>query len=283
MGEASMGAAVQPSSGHQVRGGVNFIAPMDQRPRFHANDHARDVLALDPRTIDIEDARTRTTPPSLDVEGFLLCRHPTGVRNFRDPAEVTSVHCPEIRELLLRLTGADEVVMTPTGVLRFGERSPECGTLNNSQPARFVHIDVSDATAADFTRRSAPPGGRPIRRAAHYNAWRVLTPPPQDVPLAVCDARSLSPADLVPADAIFDSKDAPEWSFEALLIRYNPAQRWVYYSGMSPEEVLVFKTNDSDPGAAHHVPHSAFDDPTCPPGVTPRASVEMRGIAYWFE
>jgi hypothetical protein len=31
------------------------------------------------------------------------------------------------------------------------------------------------------------------------------------------------------------------------------------------------------------VPHSAFSDPRVPAGGVPRASVEMRTIAYWFE
>lgn len=35
------------------------------------------------------------------------------------------------------------------------------------------------------------------------------------------------------------------------------------------------------PHEPHCVPHSAFDDSTCPPGVPPRASIEMRGTAYW--
>jgi hypothetical protein len=52
---------------------------------------------------------------------------------------------------------------------------------------------------------------------------------------------------------------------------------------MCRDEVLVFKTNDSDPAHPHHVPHTAFNDPTCPPGVTPRASLEMRVICYWFD
>jgi hypothetical protein len=84
------------------------------------------------------------------------------------------------------------------------------------------------------------------------------------------------------ADAIFDVPGKPEWSFEGLVVRYNPRHRWSYFSNMTREEALVFKTNDSDPGQPHNVPHTAFNDPTCPAGVTPRASIEMRAIAYWF-
>jgi hypothetical protein len=266
----------------RVRGSMNFIGPMQERPRYHANDTSLDVLNLEPHSVEIEDARARSTPPSLAREGFAIYPHRSTVQDFRDAAEVDRVYGPEICDLLLRLTGADAVVVTGAGVLRFAESSPDSGRLNNSRPARFVHIDVSDPTARMFAERSAPRPLAQVRRYANYNVWRVLSPPPQDVPLAVCDARSVAPEDLVPADAVFDLKDAPRWSFEGLVIRYSPRHRWSYYSDMTPGEALVFKTCDSDPTQPHGLPHCAFNDPSCPPGAPPRASIEIRAIAYWW-
>lgn len=268
----------------QVPGVVNYIADMAERPRYYANDHARDRLTLDPRTVLITDARSLQTPPSLRVEGFELIRHQSAVSDFRDAEEVGAVHPAEIQALLMELTGADRVTVSGRGVLRFSERSPDLGTLDNSHPARFIHIDISDVTARQFCERSRPQDvDRPVRRCAHYNVWRTFSPPPQDVPLAVCDPRTVAHADLVEADAIFDIPGAPEWSFESWLLRYNPAHRWTYWSNMGPADALVFKTNDSDLSEPHFAPHSAFDDPSCPAGAAPRASIEMRGIAYWFD
>ena len=51
---------------------------------------------------------------------------------------------------------------------------------------------------------------------------------------------------------------------------------------MTRDEALIFTTNDSDPAEPHHIPHSAFDDPSCPSNVAPRVSVEARAIAYWY-
>jgi len=268
---------------HKVIGTLGFSEPMAVRPKFHANDKTRDVLNVVPRAVPIEDLRGRVVAPSLDGEGFRLYPHRSEVSDFRDPAEVQRVHMQEIRELLLEVSGADQVVVTGAGILRFGERSQESGAHNNSRPARFVHVDVSDAAAMNFYARSRPDNGRAVRRSAQYNVWRVLTPPPQDVPLAVCDARSLMTEDFIAADAIFDHENAIMFSFEALLLRHNPSQRWAHYSDMRSDEVLVFKTNDTDPSAAHCVPHGAFDNPRCPPDVPPRVSLEMRGTAYWFE
>jgi hypothetical protein len=276
-------ASASSGSVRLVEGVVNYTAEMSERPRFYANDHSRDVLALDPRRVQIEDARSSEAAPTLAREGIVIVPHSSRVGDFRDAAEVAARHPAEIEQLVLELSGADAVSVTGAGVLRFGERSPDSGRLNNSRPARFIHIDTSDATAAAFAERARPKGDtRPIRRFAHYNIWRTFSPPPQDVPLAVCDARTVEPRDLVPADAVFDVAGQPEWSFEGLVIRFNPSHRWLYFSGMTREEVIVFKTNDSSRGEPSQVPHSAFDDPSCPTGVPPRCSIEMRACAYWF-
>jgi hypothetical protein len=272
-----------PQCARSVTGLVNYIGEMAERPRYYANDHSRDILELDPRRIAIEDARVRIEAPSLAREGFELVAHTSEIEDFKDAAEVTRLHPTEIEQLLLRVTGADCVVVPSPGVLRFGEGSKDAGKYSNSLPARFIHVDISDATAEQFAHRSMPNiVGRGMRRFAHYNVWRALSPPPQDIPLTVCDARSVALADLVCADAVFDVEGKPEWSFEGWVVRHNSEHRWCYFSGMTRDEALIFKTNDSDPAQPHCVPHSAFDDPSCPKGVPTRASIEMRGIAYWF-
>jgi hypothetical protein len=256
---------------------------MSARPQFYANDQSLNRVTLDPRVVPIVDGRGRLDPPSLVREGFALFACPTEVSDFRDVAEVGRVYPDEIQRFMLEVTGADAVVVTGPATLRFGERSREAGSRDNSRAARLVHIDVSDSAADEFARDAAPPEKRALRRVAQHNIWRTFSPPPQDVPLAVCDARTVAAADLVPADALFDRNGKVEWSFEALLLRYNPAHRWLFFSDMARDEVLVFKRHDTELREPHHVPHSAFNDPRVPPGGAPRASVEMRTIAYWFE
>lgn len=271
----------------KVTGALGFSDPLPGvRFKFHANDTTLDVMNITQRNAPISDARALSPSASLDTEGFTLVGHQSAVRDFRDQDEIKRVHVDEVRDLLLGLTGADDVEVRGFGVLRFGERSKDSGALNNSRPARFVHIDISDKTAAEWNAKLAVPEGRQIRRAAHINVWRVLTPPPQDVPLAVCDARSLSPDDVHFADAMFDDPDGSGrilHSFEGLAVRQSPSQRWWYYPDMRTDEVLVFKTNDTEPGVAHAVAHGAFDDHSCPADQEPRASLEMRGVAVWYK
>jgi len=248
--------------------------------RYFSNDSSRDTVVLDPRQMQIDEALAADS--RLDREGFALVRHSSAVADFADSEQVARMHPPEIADLIKSVTGADLVVVTGTGVLRFAERSAQSGALDNSRPARFAHVDISDVTAAQFSARSLPEGSAAPRRAAHYNVWRALSPAPQDVPLALCDARSVSPQDLIAADAVFDRDGVDVWSFEGLVVAHSPSHRWRWFRDLGRDEVIVFKTHDSDPARAHCVPHVAFDDPGCPADAPPRASIEMRAIAYWF-
>jgi len=263
---------------------LNYLAPMSQRPRYYAVNTSRDVITRDRRTIQIEDARLRAQPPSLAHEGFALFRHKSAVSDFSDQEELARLYPREIERLVLDLSGADQVTIFDRGVLRFNEHDlPESSRFHVLRPAHFIHTDISDATAAVLKDDWRPAeDGRSVRRYAHYNIWRVLTPPPQDIPLAVCDARSVSPSDLVDTDLITDTPGMPESSIVIVMLRYSPCHRWWYFSNMDRDEVLVFKSYDSDPDQPRHVPHSAFKNPACPPGIASRASIEMRATAFWL-
>jgi hypothetical protein len=282
--EGHMSTTAPASPGECVPAVVQYTGPMSEPPRYHAQDHSRDVHLLDPRTVQIENARSWREPARLDREGFALVPHASQVRRFTDPEEVQQVYVREVEQLIREVTGACAAVVVAIPFVRFAERSPLSGRLLNSVPARFVHIDYGEARARAIAERffvDAP--GRPERfgRFAHFNIWRVLTPAPQDVPLALCSAPSIATEDLVPACAVFDFPGEPERTAESFVLRYNPAHRWCYFRDMSEDEALIFVTKESAPGRPHHVPHTAFDDPTCPAGVVPRSSIEIRVVAYF--
>jgi hypothetical protein len=263
---------------------VNYIGQMSERPRYYAHDSSRDVITFDRRTILVEDARLRSQPPSLGQEGFALFQHPSAVADFLDPEELARVYSPEIERLVMEVSGADQAVISGPVILRSSEKSPVTSPITILRPARFVHIDISDSTVAQLTERWRPKNnGRVVRRFAHYNVWRALTPPPQDIPLAVCDARTVCQSDPVDADSITDTPGEPVSSIVVGLVRYNPLHRWSYFSEMNRDEVLVFKSHDSDPNQPHHVPHTAFKDAARRRGVATRESIEMRAIAFWID
>lgn len=256
---------------------IHYAARTDYRPRYFANDHSRDTVVID--HVDMPLANGRLSTPTLDDEGFTLVAHRSAVVDFTDATAVAALHPPEIVALLIELSGADEVIVTAPGILRFSEKSQLAGRLDNSLPARFAHIDITPQTASGFAAASLPES-RAWRRYAHYNVWRSFSGAPQDVGLAVCDARSVAAGDLIEADALFDQPGRPDWGFAAHIVAHNPQHRWHVFPDMTPGEALIFKTSDSDLGNA--VPHVAYDNASAPPDCHPRASIEMRAIAYWY-
>lgn len=260
---------------------IAYVRDTGERPRYYANAHEKDTIVLDPRPMPIADMRGLAT--SLDVEGCVLVRHRSDVADFADPEQIALIHGGEIEALLKQVTGCDEVVVTPRGILRFSEKSGKTGSSDNSHPARFAHVDLSAETGTAFRARTAP-AGRTVTRSAQYNVWRAISGPPQDVPLALCDARTVAGPELIKADAIFDPPGgAPEFSFEGYVVAHHPNHRWLWFSDMEPDEVIVFKTSESDPARAQCIPHVAFDHPSVPADAPPRVSIEMRATCYWLD
>lgn len=272
--------APSPAAARPVRAAIGYARRTARRPYFYANAHEKDFVPLAPVEVEIHDARALDA--DLDREGFTLVAHRSALADLTDLAAVRERHAPEIAELLASLTRCDHVAMTPLGILRFSERAGANAAHDNSHPARYVHVDMARAAAAE-ARAKAAPCGQAILRSAQYNVWRVLSDPPQDVPLGLCACTSLSEGDLIDCEAIFDPPDgSPQWGFANYLLAHNPAHRWYYYPDMHPGEALVFKTSESDPARAQMMPHGAFDNPLAGPGAPPRASLEMRATCYWL-
>jgi hypothetical protein len=146
-------------------------------------------------------------------------------------------------------------------------------------PVRYAHND--------YTQRSAPQRVRDLfpateadrllgRRFAVVNVWKPLRGPVRGAPLAVCDARTLAPVDLVPTDLCYRNRTGEVYS-----VRYSPAHRWFYFSAMAADEALLLKCYDSDRERARFTAHGVFDDPTAPFDAPPRESIEVRTLAFF--
>jgi hypothetical protein len=244
------------------------------------------MQTLPGRPMRIVNARLLTT--DLDREGFVLVSHASSVVDFdliqEDPA-VDQQYIDEMEDLLRETTGAAKVFMLGGGKKRFGESAGDkLAQLFNAKPARYPHADNTDASATSLIEMVGAFVDdidlQVYSRHALYNMWRAVSPPPQDFPLAVCDAESVILDDEVTVTAITAERSG-EIRHDTTGYLYNDAHRWHYYPDMTLDEVIVFKAHDTDPTRARRVPHTAFTDPTVPPGVPTRASVEMRGLALF--
>lgn len=232
----------------------------------------------EPRQVAIHDGRPGIGRFSLDVEGFVCVRHETAVKDFYDPEQIRNVYYPEMEALIKRETGA-------TRVLVFDH------TLRAADPKLRDAKQVRDAVRAvhnDYTEWSGPQRVRDLLPAAEAEAllkhrflvvqvWRPTAAPVEATPLAIADARSIAPADLIPSERRY-----PDRVGEIYQLKYNPAHRWFWFPAMRREEALVFKCYDSmTDGRARWTAHTGFDHPAPRPDAPPRESIEIRSFAFF--
>jgi len=244
----------------------------DVRPDFTA-------LPLAGKPVTVSSMRAAGGGFSLDREGFTLAAAPTAVRDFYDRDEVARRYVPEAFELVRSLTGCTATALLNNPVVRVsGRGGPRpAGTTFTGD---FVHADFSAAAAADMVRHNLPPEEAESRlrgpRFAVFNVWRTFSGPPQDVPLALCDTRSVAPADKQYCEITLG-----ELTWENITYYHSQAHRWWYCPDMTRDEAYVFRSFDSAPGHAEQVPHSAFVNDACPSAAPPRASIEVRVFAFF--
>ncbi len=277
----SLAAPLAPEKLEMVSASLGFTERGTEKLYFYTFEPPEGVpqtnLAIREHRVTIANARPIAGQPSLDLEGFALVPHRTAVRDFWDEAQTLALGHPEAAEIVKAATGAARIVVFDH-TLRRRTGDPDRSPHAPRQPVARVHVDQ--------TVRSGPQRVRDImgdeaeallsRRAAIVNVWRPIRHAAQDHPLALGDARSIDPADLLPSEQIFRHR-----SGETYGLAYHPAQRWHYIPDLGLDECILIKCWDSDEAVARFAPHSAFDDPTTPPGTPPRESIEFRTIAFF--
>jgi hypothetical protein len=231
----------------------------------------------DPRRMEIRDGRRHIRELSLDGCGFVLVGHATAVKDFFDEEEVKAVYYPEVELLIREVSGASRVVMFDH-TLRSGEEAEREARLIR-EPVLSAHNDYTEWSGPQRVRDLLPDEAETLlaQRFAIIQVWRAINGPIRSNPLAVADARSVAPDDLIVAERRYPGRIGQTYR-----LRHNPAHRWFYFPEMRREEALVFKVYDSArDGRARFTPHTSFDDPRTPPGAPPRQSIEARALAFF--
>lgn len=70
-------------------------------------------------------------------------------------------------------------------------------------------------------------------------AWRALSPPPQDIPLALCKQHCCR-FDIPVVDFGSDTQNQSDGAAKSTAVHYNPAQDWYYFPEMTPDELIWF-------------------------------------------
>ena len=267
---------------------LKYLLPSDETPVYYASEGGKEAQLelsgeFETRRISITDARYQQQKDelkrySLDREGFTFTSHAVSIANFYDESEIKKTYLPEAENLVKNITGASRVLAFDA---TFRSDAKDVREVNNSrEPSTVVHND--------YTARSAPQRVRDIlgdetasdllkRRFSIVNVWRPLKNPVLTSPLAVCDAQSVEPEDLVAVE-----RHAKDRIGELLLANYNPKHKWYYFKRMQADEALLIKTFDSlNDGSATSCIHTAFLMPDTPENVPPRESIEVRLFVFY--
>ena len=230
--------------------------------------------------VTMHDGRTLAEPTDLDREGFILCNQASGVADYYDEDQVTGTLYGEIIDLIRDKTGATRVE-----IFDHTRRAATDAVRREKvvrEPASIIHNDYTANSGQrrlkDFIEQhpemGSELGNRPF---AIINAWRSIAGRVENFPLAMCDATSVAPGDLVPV-----TRQAKDRIGEIQLAIHNDHHRWIWYPHMEEDEVILFKTFDSrDDGRTRFTIHTAFDDPNAAQDARVRESIEIRCFVFW--
>ena len=265
-----------------VKAELNYLAPTREKPRTYTYDlpagQPRTTVVNEPHEVQVTDARPILADVSLDREGFGLIRQRSAVRNFYDDGEIERVYYPEAVQLLKEATGADRVHIFDHTVRRRVTGAEDRGANVPRQPVPRVHVDHTEASGPQRVRDLLPDTAEQLLRGRVQiiNLWRPIRGPLLDAPLAVCDAQTVRPDQLIPSDLVY-----PDRVGETYSVTFDPRHRWYYVPAMAADEVLLLKCYDSKrDGRSRFTPHSAFTDPTTPSDAPPRESIELRALVF---
>ena len=267
-----------PGAG-SVQAELRYIVDTGEKPRTyiapqHSGRPSRREDTVDLREMRIHDAWPLVGEATLDREGFELHRQASQVSDFHDDEEVERVRYPEIEALIRRTTGARRV-----SVFDHTRRSAGDKRAGVRDLVRSVHNDYTPKSGPQRVRDLFPDEAEALlkRRFAVANAWHSIRDRVESHPLAVCDARSIDPGDLVATDLVYEDRVG-----EVYNLAHNPAHRWFYFPGVGEDETILLKCFDSAvDGRARFTAHTAFEDPHSVEGAPPRESMELRALVFF--
>jgi hypothetical protein len=271
--------ATPPSEIPSIEATLNYVKNDGQKivvePVGGGSTEMKTLGTLDPHNVIIRNGRKFET--SLDGEGFLLAWHETAVTDFFDEAQIRDVYYKEMIELVKMQSGAKRVVVFDHTLRTADDADRAARKIREVVPR--VHNDYTEWSGPERVRDLLPDEAGTLLKGhfAIIQVWRPIRYPVETFPLALCDAQTISPNDLIVTERRHPNRIGQTYS-----ISYNPDHQWFWFPLQRREEAIVFKVYDSlTDGRARWSAHTAFDDPTTPPNARPRESIEIRTLAFF--
>ncbi len=235
------------------------------------------ATASETHRVTLHNGRPLVDQFELERDGFRFVPHETKMTDFFDATQIERVYYPEMEALIKAQSGAKRVVVFDHTLRTEDEALRERAQIR--EVVRRVHNDYTEASAPKRVRDLMGDEAEELLkgRFAIIQVWRPIRHPVETWPLAICDARSLDEKDLIVTERRYQNRTGQTYA-----IRHNPDQHWYWFPRMRRDEALVFKVYESlRDGRARWTAHTAFDDPSSPPGARPRESIEIRTLAFF--
>jgi len=228
-------------------------------------------MNLEPVELNLIEMRDMAVKPSIEREGFTLAEHAID-GDWSNRAWLDATYVPSCLDLVKRLTGAKAALNIYFPIERRSE--PAEGA---APPANFLHFDQTRAGYLADLQATVKRHGAELGRAAVFNVWKAISPPPQAMPLALCDQRDVPASDHVEGMTIEGEIRSPHVGVAVPECAYP-----VYYvPDMQIDKSLVFLAVNMDENAPLGVPHMAIYPPGGPEGLPVRRSIELRVLALF--
>jgi hypothetical protein len=267
-----------PESAEPIRATLSFVVDTGEMPINYPSEaggrEERDVGEENHQEVLIRNARLETQACKVDPHGFELIEQKDPKLDFYDDEIVETIYKPSVEEMLRQHLGARRVF-----VFDYTRRTDDVDLRDARKirgPAALVHNDYTSKSGLkrleDFLPEEAARTDH--RRIQIINVWRSINGPVERSPLAMCDARTVEPQNLIVTE-----RRARDRIGQISRFTYNPDYEWFYFPRLSPDEALLIRTFDSASNDPMRVaPHCAFDVPGTLDSAAPRCSLEVRAF-----
>ncbi|KAJ5081638.1 hypothetical protein NUU61_009902 [Penicillium alfredii] len=214
----------------------------------------------------IIDARPDIDSYSLDTHGFAFRNYPTRFQRFDSAADVEDTYLPELEQKNRDMSKQVETCINAADKTR------------SFLPASQVHVDQAPSAVVSRAHLHLPDKAEHLLqgRVRVVNIWRPIADVVEDVPLALCDARTITLDDMLETDHV-----RKHYLGATMYAMAREKYRWYYLHRQRKDEVTLLKMFDSDPEVEGKCcPHASFRHSNVPENVIPRESIEVRALIF---
>lgn len=227
--------------------------------------------------VTIRNARPIVDELSLDREGFTLIQHKFSCVNEQDSEMKCDRYLEGMAPFIKEYFNASWVVPRGEGAIVYSASgSPIPAVTRLGESARIDCAPIASPMLAALENQSKGITIRSYSRLMIIHSWRALLSP-QDSALALCDGATVLDTDFV----VLDYSSGAGAKYKSCFLNYNPFERWYYFPEMTPDELILFKSYDSEENCNARTAHAMFHNRRAYPNAKPHGTMQASFFVYF--